>query len=82
MKEKSPDYRQPDMINQRLADQLNPKHLLYCLGNAIPRDKRDHEFFELYSSVGRNAHPIRLMVGLFVCFVANQTPITQLSCWL
>jgi IS5 family transposase len=66
MKGKSPDHRQLDMFNQRLADQLNPKHPLYLLGNAIPWDELDHEFSELYSTVGRNAHPIRLMVGLLI----------------
>lgn len=62
----SPDHRQLDMFNQRLADQLNPKHPLYRLGNTIPWDELDREFSELYSAVGRNAHPIRLMVGLLI----------------
>jgi IS5 family transposase len=66
MKGMSPDHRQLDMFNQRLADQLNPKHPLYRLGNTIPWDELDREFSELYSAVGRNAHPIRLMVGLLI----------------
>ncbi len=66
MKGKSPDDRQLDMFNQRLADQLNPKHPLYRLGNTIPWGDLEHEFSGLYSAVGRNAHPIRLMVGLLI----------------
>lgn len=66
MKGKSPDQRQLDMFTQRLGDQLNPKHPLYRLGNKIPWDELDQEFSELYSKVGRNAHPIRLMVGLLI----------------
>jgi|GEM_PF-2725683 len=57
MKGKSPDHRQLDMFNQRLADQLNSRHPLYRLGNTIPWDELDKEFSELYSTVGRNAHP-------------------------
>lgn len=66
MKGKSPDHRQLDMFNQRLADQLNPKHPLYRLGNTIPWEDLEHEFSTLYSDIGRNAHPIRLMVGLLI----------------
>lgn len=66
MKGKSPDHRQLDMFNQRLADQLNPKHPLYRLADQIPWQKFEDEFSELYSPVGRNAHPIRLMVGLLI----------------
>ena len=66
MKGKSPDHRQLDMFNQRLADQLDPKHPLYRLANTIPWDDLDKEFSPLYSAVGRNAHPIRLMVGLLI----------------
>lgn len=66
MKGKSPDHRQLDMFNARLSDQLDPKHPLYRLGNAISRDDLDHEFSEFYSTVGRNAHPTRLMAGLLI----------------
>ncbi len=66
MKGKSTDPRQLDMFNQRLTDQLNPKHSLYHLANTIPWDDLDKEFSALYSAVGRNAHQIRLMVGLLM----------------
>ena len=36
MKGKSPDHRELNMFNQRLADQLNHKHLLCRLGDQIP----------------------------------------------
>lgn len=66
MKGKSPDQRQLNMFHQRLRDQLNPKHPLYRLSNAIAWDELENEFSGLYSKVGRNAHPIRLMVGLLI----------------
>ena len=38
MKGKSPDPKQLSFYNQRLADQLNPKHPLYRLAESIPWD--------------------------------------------
>ena len=36
------------------------------LGDQIPWNEFEDEFSGLYSSVGRNAHPIWLMVGLLI----------------
>ncbi len=66
MKGKSPDPNQLSFLNQRLADQLNPKHPLYRLAENIPWDLFDKEFSRHYSHTGRSAHPIRLMVGLLI----------------
>lgn len=52
MKGKSPDHRQLNMFNQRLAYQLNPKHPLYRLGHKIAWDVLEREFSDLYSPVG------------------------------
>lgn len=66
MKGKSPDPKQLSFYNQRLADQLNPKHPLYRLADSIPWDYFEKEFAKYYSHTGRSAHPIRLMVGLLL----------------
>lgn len=68
MKGKSPDPNQLSLYNQRLADQLNPKHPLYRLAENIPWDYFELEFSRYYSHRGRcrSAHPIRLMVGLLI----------------
>jgi len=66
MKGKSPDPNQLSFYNQRLADQLNPKHPLYRLADQIPWDYFEKEFAKHYSHTGRSAHPVRLMVGLLI----------------
>ena len=66
MKGKSPDPNQLSFLQQRLADQLNPKHPLYRLAERIPWDFFEQEFAKHYSHTGRSAHPIRLMVGLLL----------------
>ena len=62
----SPDHRQRRLFEQRLTDQLNPRHPLYRLAHKIPWDILEKEFEKYYSQTGRNAHPIRLMVGLLI----------------
>lgn len=66
MKGKNPNRKQLNLIEQRLADQLNPRHPLYRLAENIPWDYFEHEFEKLYSHTGRSAHPIRLMIGLLI----------------
>lgn len=66
MKGKSPGQRQLNLFEQRLADQLNPKHPLFRLAEKIPWDVLESEFSKHYSSKGRPAHPVRLMVGLLI----------------
>ncbi len=66
MKGKSPDQSQLSLVDQSLSMQINPKHPLYRLANAIPWHKLEQEFAPLYSHTGRKAHPIRLMVGLLI----------------
>jgi len=66
MKGKSPGQEQLNLYKQRLVDQLNPKNPLYRLAERIPWDVFEEEFADLYSTKGRSAHPIRLMVGLLI----------------
>lgn len=66
MKGRNPNQNQLNMFKQRLTDQLNPKHPLYRLAERIPWEVFENEFESLYSHTGRQAHPIRLMVGLLI----------------
>ena len=66
MKGKSPDQRQLNLFEQRLADQLNSKHPLCRLAANIPWDVLEDEFSKHYSHTGRSSHPVRLMVGLLI----------------
>ncbi len=66
MKGNDPGQNQLNMFHQRLSDQLNPKHPLYCLAEKIPWEFFEKEFEPLYSHTGRKAHPVRLMVGLLI----------------
>ena len=49
-----------------LKEQLNPKQELYLLETAIDWSYFEKEFSQFYSSEGRPAHPIRLMVSLLI----------------
>lgn len=49
-----------------IRNQLNSKHPLLALGQAIDWSLLDNEFESLYSSKGRKAKPIRLMSGLLM----------------
>lgn len=49
-----------------LLDQLNPKHPLLQLANKMDWQYFETEFAPLYSTIGRPAKPIRLMVGLCI----------------
>ncbi len=66
MKGKGPDKRQLSLYGQRLKEQLNPKHPLYRLAEAIPWEYFEKEFEKLYSDKDRPAKPIRLMGGLLI----------------
>ena len=66
MKESSPDHHQMSFMAPNLLDQLNPKHPLLQLAKTIPWNYFESEFAPLYSTIGRPAKPIRLMVGLSI----------------
>ena len=64
METASPDPAQMSFLHANLLDQLNPRHPLLKLAQAIPWTHFDAEFAPLYSTRGKPAKPIRLMVGL------------------
>ena len=60
----TPRQRQASLLYNDLLDQLNPKDDLLALEKRIPWEFFEKEFAQFYSSTGRPAKPIRLMVGL------------------
>lgn len=66
MRNDSPNPQQMSFIAASLLDQLNPKHPLLQLSQAIPWQYFEQEFSPLYSLNGRPAKPIRLMTGLLI----------------
>jgi IS5 family transposase len=54
------------VLRQDLLEQLDPNNLLLRLGAKIPWGFFEREFAALYSSRGRSAKPVRLMVGLLL----------------
>lgn len=66
MRTKPIKQKQKHLVYPDLLDQLNPKDPLLALGRCIPWERFEEEFAELYSSVGRPAKPVRLMVGLMI----------------
>lgn len=66
MKKSSPTDKQMSFMAPRLLDQLNPKHPLLQLAKTIPWSYFEEAFSPLYSTKGRPAKPIRLMVGLCI----------------
>ena len=67
MKPKTPPReKQGHLVYQDLLEQLNPKDPLLLLGKKISWELFERDFMPLYSSIGRVAKPIRLMVGLLL----------------
>jgi len=67
MKPKTPPReKQSHLLYQDLLEQLNPKDPLLLLGKKIAWEHFERDFTPLYSSVGRQAKPLRLMVGLLL----------------
>jgi IS5 family transposase len=63
---KSPDQGQKHLFLANLNGFINPKHELCMLANKMDWDGFETGFAGLYSSVGREAKPVRLMVGLLI----------------
>ena len=57
---------QMSFLFQTLKEQLNPRHLLYCLTGEIDWKSVEIDFQEYYIDFGRPAKPVRLMVSLLI----------------
>lgn len=66
MEGNSPNSSQQNFLFANLLDQLNPKNALLKLSQVIPWEYFEKEFKKYYSTTGRPAKPIRLMVGLCI----------------
>ena len=60
---KTPSQNQKDLFKPLLIDFINLEHELILLSNKIDWHYFEKEFASLYSTVGKPAMPIRLMVG-------------------
>lgn len=66
MRGQLPNQNQGNLFSTPLKQLLNPEHSLYLLAEQIDWSVFEQQFAELYSSKGRPAHPVRLMVGLLI----------------
>jgi IS5 family transposase len=67
MKPKTPSHeKQGHLLYPDLVNQLDPKDPLLLLAKQIPWERFEQDFTPLYSSVGRAAKPVRLMIGLLL----------------
>ena len=83
MKGKGPNQKQLSFCQQTLAEQLNPKHPLCRLAQAIPWDLLEDEFSKYYSHTGRKSHPVRLMVGLLILKqLRNLSDVSVVERWV
>lgn len=81
MKPKTLNFSQGRLLEQRLSEQLNPKHPLYKMSQVIPWEdlaKKLSGYFP--ATVGAPAKPIRLVSGLFMlqhCFDCSDEEAVQ-----
>ncbi|MEZ4685429.1 MAG: transposase [Bacteroidia bacterium] len=66
MRGQSRNQSQGNLFYTPLKNLLNPENRLYQLAEAVDWSVFERQFSELYSSTGRPAHPVRLMVGLLI----------------
>ena len=66
MQSKKSNRNQLDFLSPTLTEQLNSRQVLYLLSQQIEWSYFEEEFGSLYSTVGRPAHSIRLMVSLLI----------------
>lgn len=66
MQSKKSTKNQLNFLSPTLKEQLNSKQELYLLSQQIKWFYFEEEFGSLYSTEGRPAHPIRLMVSLLI----------------
>lgn len=66
MQSKKRANNQLNFLSPTLREQLNSQQELYLLSHRIDWSYFEEEFASLYSTEGRPAHPIRLMVSLLI----------------
>ncbi len=54
------------VLSPCLEEQLNPEQEPFLLSNTVNRAYFEEEFSSFYSTSGRPAHPVRLMVSLLI----------------
>jgi len=67
MKPSKTNHQQDLILQQRLSDQLNPRHVLVILSQLIDWEDLEKEFSSLFvEKAGAPAKPVRLITGLFM----------------
>jgi IS5 family transposase len=66
MLESSPNPNQGNLLLANLIEQLDPRHPLLKLAAILPWAKWEKDLAPLYSTRGKPAKPVRLMIGLTI----------------
>lgn len=66
MQGRGSESKQVSFLMNGLREMLNPEHEVYRLSEAMPWESFEREFSGMYSTTGRPAKPVRLMVGLLL----------------
>ena len=78
-----PNPAQPDMFRPRLRDIINPNHPLVKLADAVDWQVFEQNLKPYFSGTGRQAKPVRLMVGLqYLKFAFNHSDESVLAMWV
>jgi IS5 family transposase len=83
MQPKASAEAQSSFLMPTLAEQLDPRQPLKQLADALPWPQFEQVFGKYYSSEGRPAKPVRLMVGLLLLKqMFNQGDETVVAAWV
>jgi len=78
-----PNPAQPDMFRPRLLDIINPGHPLVKLADAVDWRVFEQSLKPFFSHTGRQAKPVRLMIGLqYLKFAFNHSDESVLAVWI
>jgi len=78
-----PNPAQPDMFRPRLLDIINPDHPLVKLADAVDWGIFERDLKPFFSHTGRQAKPVRLMVGLqYLKYAFNHSDESAPAVWV
>lgn len=78
-----PNPAQPDLFRPRLRDIIDPKHPLVQLADAVDWQVFEKNLKPFFSDTGRQAKPVRLMVGLqYLKYAFDHSDESVLAAWV
>ena len=78
-----PNPAQSDMFRPRLLDIIDPSHPLVKLANAVDWQVFEKNLKPFFSGTGRQAKPVRLMIGLqYLKFAFDHSDESVLASWV